>query len=578
MRTLHIALLAAGLSLGVVAHDVQIENLGAATTEARAWAIVIGAWLFLVAGVIAWNRRPANLLGPLMTAAGFVLLARQLRYSHNSALFTGFFVIGELAYWVVAIAVFAYPSGRVTDRWEKLLLRVGVGVTLFFCFAILLFYDGTKPLRFFDRSHRESVIVVYRDSDAAIALQKAFVIVVWGVLAIAAIALLFRKLLRATPRARRLLAPLLLAAVVVGLRAVFESVVTFTPHVSPGTYSYLFWWQIASFTALPVALLAGFMRARLARANVGDLLLALEHTPTSGIRDALSHALNDLTLEILFWLPDRQAYVDGAGRTRPLPSGGNRAVTVLDHDGEPLAALVHDPSLLDEPKLVNAAAAAARLALENARLQAETRAQLEQVRESRARLVTAADLERQRIERNIHDGAQQRLVALAVQLRRAQRKADPELERLLSATVSELKTAVEELRELARGVHPAILTEDGLGPALESLASRSDIPVDLEAYDGRLPAQVEATAYFVACEALTNVAKHSGASSATIRTQRQNGILRVEVRDDGVGGAKAVDGSGLRGLADRVEAVGGKLRVESPPGDGTRVVAEIPCA
>ena len=578
MKTLHVALLAAGLSLGIVAHDVQISNLGAATTQARSWAIVVGAWLFLVAGLIAWSRRPGNLLGPLMTAAGFVLLTRQLRYSHNSALFTAFFVIGELAYWVVAIAVFAYPSGRINDRWEKLLLRVGVAVTFAFSVAILLLYDGTKPLRFFDPSHRESAIVLYRDGGAAIAVQKAFVVVVWGVLATAAIALLLRKLLRATPRARRILAPLLIAAVAVALRAVFESVVTFTPHVSASVYSYLFWWQIASFTALPVALLVGFLRARLARANVGDLVLALEHTPTNRIRDALSEALDDLTLEILFWLPDRKTYVDGAGRPTRLPKESNRAVTLLDHDGEPLAALLHDPSLLDEPKLVNAAAAAARLALENARLQAETRAQLEQVRESRARLVSAADLERQRIERNIHDGAQQRLVALAVQLRRAQRKADPELEGLLAATVDELKVAVEELRELARGVHPAILTEDGLGPALESLASRSEIPVDLEAYDGRLPAQVEAAAYFVACEALTNVAKHSGASSATIRTTRQNGVLLVEVCDDGIGGAKAVNGSGLRGLADRVEAVGGKLRIESPAGDGTRVVAEIPCA
>ena len=578
MRTLHIALLAAGLSLGVVAHDVQISNLGPATTQPRSWGIVIGAWLFLVAGLIAWNRRPANLLGPLMTAASFALLLRQLRYSHDSAIFTTFFVIGELAYWIVAIAVFAYPSGRVTDRWEKLLLRVGVGVTFAFSIAILLLYDGTRTLRFFDPSHRESAIVVYGDSGAAIAVQKAFVIVVWGVLATAAIALLLRKLLKATPRARRYLAPLLLAAVAVALRAVFESVVTFTPHLPQTIYAYLFWWQISAFTALPVVLLVGFLRARLARANVGDLLLALEHTPTSGIRDALSHALNDLTLEILFWLPDRETYVDGAGRPTELPTGGNRAVTVLDHDGVPLAALVHDPSLLDEPKLVNAAAAAARLALENARLQAETRAQLEQVRESRARLVTAADHERQRIERNIHDGAQQRLVALAVQLRRAQRKADPELEGLLAATVGELKVAVEELRELARGVHPAILTEDGLGPALESLASRSEIPVDLDAYDGRLPAQVEAAAYFVACEALTNVAKHSGAKSARIRTKRENRTLLVEVSDDGVGGAKAVNGSGLRGLADRVEAVGGKLRVESPAGDGTRIVAEIPCA
>jgi signal transduction histidine kinase len=265
-----------------------------------------------------------------------------------------------------------------------------------------------------------------------------------------------------------------------------------------------------------------------------------------------------------------------------LPTDSSRrAVTRLEHEGKPLAVLVHDPSLLEEPKLVNAAGAAARLALENARLHAETRAQLEEVRRSRTRIVAAADEERRRIERDIHDGAQQRLVSLGLELRLAHRRLgntpDPEFDRLLTATVEELKVAVEELRELARGVHPAILTEDGLAAALESLISRTPISVDLEADEGRLPTQVEATAYFVACEALANTVKHAEASSAKVRAHRRNGLLVVEVEDNGVGGAQAVNGSGLRGLADRVEALGGKLHVESPPGGGTRIVGEIPC-
>jgi signal transduction histidine kinase len=201
------------------------------------------------------------------------------------------------------------------------------------------------------------------------------------------------------------------------------------------------------------------------------------------------------------------------------------------------------------------------------------------VRESRVRIVATADEERRRIERDIHDGAQQRLVALAVQLRSAQRRLrDPEVDSLLAATVKELQVAVEELRELARGVHPAILTEDGLAAALESLVSRIPFPVDLEAAEGRLPAQVEATAYFVACEALANVVKHAQASTATVRAVRRNGLLLVEIEDDGIGGAAAENGSGLRGLADRVEALGGRLRVESPTEGGTRIVGEIPCA
>lgn len=601
MKLLRLVILLAGIALGVIAHRVQVHNLGISlfrslglpwneaqaeamklgpfTTFARSWAIVIGAWLFLTAGLVAWNRRPANWLGPLMTAAGLTLLLRQLRYSHDPFLFTLFFIVGELSYWVVAQSVFAYPSGRITDRFERGLLKVGYAVTFVFTVAILLVYDGSKPLRFFDPTPRESLLLVKGNGDLAVTLQKLFVVVVWGVLATAAIVLLVRKLILATPRMRRVLAPLVIGAFAVALRAIFESVFTFANRPSGRLFDYLFWWQIVAFIALPLALLAGFLRARLARASVGDLVVELEHAPPHGIRGALSRALGDPTLKIVYWLPERQGYVDAAGRSVALPTDGQRAVTQLDHDGAPLAALIHDPSLLEEPKLVKAAGAAAGLALENARLHAETRAQLEEVRDSRIRIVTAADEERRRIERDIHDGAQQRLVALAVQLRSAQRRSqDPEVDKLLAATVSELQVAVQELRELARGVHPAILTEDGLAAALESLVSRTPFPVDLTAEEERLSPQVEATAYFVACEALVNVAKHADASGAKVVAQRRNGSLVVEVEDDGVGGASADSGSGLRGLADRVEALGGRLRVESPSGGGTRVVAEIPCA
>jgi signal transduction histidine kinase len=209
------------------------------------------------------------------------------------------------------------------------------------------------------------------------------------------------------------------------------------------------------------------------------------------------------------------------------------------------------------------------------------RAQLETVKESRTRIATAADEERRRIERDLHDGAQQRLVALALELRSAQRTlgqaADPELDRLLASTADELQVAVEELRSLAQGIHPGTLTQAGLGSALESLAARMPVPVTVEALAERLSPEVEATAYFVASEALTNVAKHARASKATVRARRDDGTLVVEVSDDGVGGARPDAGSGLRGLADRVEAQGGRLRVESAPGSGTRVVGEIPC-
>ncbi|HET9545129.1 MAG TPA: sensor histidine kinase [Gaiellaceae bacterium] len=580
MTVVTAGIVAAGLGLGILAYQVQVDELRQFSSPENATAIVAVAWAFLVAGLVAWRRRPGNLLGPLMMLAAFALLLRQFRYSHDDWTFTVFFLVSEVSYALVAHSVLAYPGGRVTDRLERAFLAVGYTATLVFPLAILLAYDGTRPLRFFDPRPRESAIAVVGDAELAVAIQKAFVVFVWGVLATVFIALLIRRLVRATPVGRRLLAPLLLAAVAVALRAVFEGVFTFVERPSEILYTYLFWWQITGFIALPLALLLGLLRARLARAGVGDLVLELEDAPPRRIREALARTLRDPTLEVAFWLPEESRFVDADGRPVTLPEDDpRRGVTRLEHDGDPIAALVHDPALAQEPRLVAAAGAAARLALENARLQAETRAQLATVKESRARIVEAADDERRRIERDLHDGAQQRLVALALQLRSAQRELHPDgdVERILEESVRELQAAVEELRELARGVHPAILTEEGLAPALESLAHRTPIEVDLDVAEERLPAAVEATAYFVVCEALANVVKHARASRASVSANRLDGLLRVEVADDGVGGARAEPGSGLSGLADRVEALGGRLLVVSDEGAGTRVVGEIPC-
>ena len=569
-----------GIALGVVAYQVQIDALGPYTTSARSLAIVAVGWSFLLAGLVAWSRRTGNRVGPLMVAAGFALLLRQLRYSHDPLLFTVFYALGGLGYGLVGHSVLAYPSGRVIDRYERALVKVGYATVLAFPLAVLLFLDSTQPLDEFP-TPRESLLLVAAADGLVGFLQEAFVVVFYGILATALIALIVRRLVRATPRARRILAPLLLAAIAIALRAVFECVFTFVDR--PLAYEYLFWWQILAFIALPIAMLAGLLRARLARVHVGELVVHLEQTPVDGIRDELADALDDPTLELGLWLPERDEYVDTGGAALAVPEDGpKRAVTWIEHEGEPLAVLVHDPTLRDEPKLVEAVAAAARLALVNARLHAEVRAQLETVTESRARLVTAADEERRRIERDLHDGAQQRLVALALELRSAQRalgeEADPELDRLLASTADELQVAVDELRALAHGIHPGTLTQAGLASALEALAARMPLPVTVDALPERLPPEVEVTAYFVASEALTNVAKHANASKAMVCARRENGILVIEVSDDGVGGATSSTGSGLHGLADRVEAHGGRLSIDSTRGSGTRVVGEIPCA
>lgn len=580
-RALKALLAIAGVVLGVVAYRVQIHNLPL-TTSLRSGATVVAAWAFLVAGLVAWTRRPGNRLGPLMVATAFALLVRQFRYSHDPLAFTVFFLLGELGFVLVAHVALAYPFGRVTDRLERAFLAVAYVVALAFPLAILLVYDESKHIRFLDPLPRESLLQVTSRAEVVDVLENAFGVLAYGGLAAVFVLLVVRKLAIATPRGRRVLRPLLLAAVAAALWALLNGILTFA-STPPTWMSDLFWWQIVSLIALPLALLWGMLRARLARAHVGELVVHLETASPDELRDELARALDDPTLEVAFWLPELEGFADAEGRPVEVPEDGPaRAVTRIEQDGEPLAALVHDPTLREEPKLVEAVAAAARLALVNARLHAEVSAQLETVKESRARIVAAADEERRRIERDIHDGAQQRLVALALELRSAQRRlgdtVDPELETLLSTAADELQVAVDELRELAQGIHPGALVQGGLAAALEALAGRSPIPVSVDATSERFAPEVEGTAYFVATEGLANVVKHSGASRAAIRAAHADGVLVVEVEDDGVGGATERKGTGLRGLADRVEARGGRLRVESRSGSGTRLVGEIPCA
>jgi signal transduction histidine kinase len=575
-RVVVAVLLIAGAALGIAAYQAQTNALNSPHAVAQ---VAVG-WAYVLAGLVAWARRPANRMGPLLVLTGFALLARQLRYSDDAPLFTIFFVLGDIGYALVAYSALAYPSGRFTDRAERALVVAGFTAALVFPLSTALVYGGRGGLTGFGGLSRDSLVNVASSPHAVELLQKSETVVFFGVLAAVFVLLIARRFWRATPRMRRILAPLVLAAVAFGLRAIFECVFTFVDR--PFAADYLFWWQFVALFALPLTLVGGLLRAHWVRADVGDLVVELEHAQPQELRDALARALRDPTLEVAFWLPETGTYADAAGRPVELPEDGARAVTRLDHEGEPLAAIVHDPSLLEEPRLVRAAGAAARLALENAQLQAEMRAQLTQVQESRVRIVTAADEERKRIERDLHDGAQQRLAALALQLRTAQRRldsreADPTVEALLESAVQELQAANEELRELVRGVYPAILTEDGLAAALESLALRNPFPIELDVLEGRFPARVEATAYFVTCEGLANIAKHAQASKASVCIARRDGLLAVEIADDGVGGARPLENSGLSGLADRVEALGGRLWVESPLGAGTRIVAEIPC-
>jgi signal transduction histidine kinase len=405
--------------------------------------------------------------------------------------------------------------------------------------------------------------------------------VLGGALALAVIVLVLARWTGATRPERRAAAPVLLA----GTFALAALIGTITNDLAGDPFgrtpSVAFFY---AFATVPVAVLIVFLQRRLARGTVAELVVELgEPTAPADLRDALSRALGDPSLELAFWLPTEKRYVDGDGRPVVLPDfEADRRATVVERDGRPVAALLHDPALDHDPELAQSVCAAAALALENERLHAELRAQLAELQASRSRLVEATDAERRRIERDLHDGTQQRLVSIAMSLGLLETKLPAgaaEAPALVRETREALAVALEELRELTQGIHPTLLAERGLPAALDELCRRAALPARLQLdLDRRLPNQVESAAYFFASEALANAAKHSHAHAVTVHASSDGNTLTLEITDDGIGGAATGGGSGLRGLTDRVEALGGRMTVSSPPGRGTTLRAEIPCA
>jgi signal transduction histidine kinase len=327
-----------------------------------------------------------------------------------------------------------------------------------------------------------------------------------------------------------------------------------------------------------VVLLIDLLRGRWAEAVVTDLVVDLgKRADPLTLRDELGRALGDRSLVLGYWLSEEGRYVDDAGHAVELPQpGASRAVTPVSDRGQSLAVLIHDPAVLEDPTLVEAVASAARIAVSNARLQAEVRTRVTELAASRRRIVEAADAQRRRLERELRDGAEQRLTRVERLLVQAHDVADERAGEQLTEIEEDLRGARAELRDFAQGLRPSALTEGGLEAALPELTGRAGIPVELEISVGTIPPAVEAVVYFVCAEALANVAKHAEAASVTISVSQSRGRLSLTLIDDGVGGADPAKGSGLRGLADRVEALGGQLLVRSPIGGGTRVEATIP--
>ena len=506
---------------------------------------------FAACGLLAWRRRPDSRSGPLMVATGFLFFVSPLLSQLE----------GELAqtvrqlfvdYWIfpfVTLLLTLLSSGRLQTRFDRMLV------------ASYLIPLGIGQVAWMMTDPEEGyLLLAYPNADVAHAIDRGQrgLLMVCCLVTVAVVVARWWKSNR--PR-RRALLPSLAGAF--GLLCFATLLIN---DLVSGTRSQtLLWIAACSLVSVPLLFLAGLLRSRLARGGLADLFRGLGATSTADLQAALRRALGDPSLELaLEWAA---------------PAAPGRAVAPVESNGRQVAALMHDASLDEDPELLEAACTATAVALENQRLLAEADVRLDELKASRERIVAAGDAERRRLERNLHDGAQQRLVAIALHLRLLQNRVgdDPDAAELVTTASAELAESLAELRELARGMHPAVL-EHGLAAALDALANRSTVAttVSCETRE-RLPDPVELTAYFVASEALANVAKYSGASHAKVRLWRSGPVAKIQIADDGVGGADDSRGSGLRGLADRVEAVDGRLYVTSPPGAGTTITAELPC-
>jgi len=561
-----VALAVAGLVLGLAA--LTLVTTTDRERDSTAWialALTLG-WAFIGAGLYAWWRRPENRIGALMTLVGFLWFLGALSSSDGAWAYTLGLALGSL--WIGALVhmLVAFPAGRVAPGLERRVVMLGWAATGGLSPLSLLVYDAADDCD----DCPANVLLVWDSATLTDALQVLGAIIFVVLLAGLAVVLV-RRWRSFGPVQRRALSPVLWTGCTVAIVALLT--VLTVPVVGDDVAEVLDLVLIACITAVPFAFLIGLMRSSLSRAGAVSALF--ERVGGVSARDALAEALGDETLTLAYWLPDQARYVDAEGHTVVLEG----AVTEIERDGAPIAAIVHDPALLEERELVRTAGAAAALALENERLAAEVRAQYDDLRAASARLVAAGDRARRQIERDLHDGAQQRLVSLSVTLNLARKHAEPGSRTavLLDSAMKELTAGLAELRELARGIHPAVLTERGLDPALRGLAARAPLPVSVSAnVECRLAPAVEAAVYFVVMEALTNVAKYASASAAEVTVDQVNGHVVIGVHDDGVGGADPSAGTGLAGLADRVAALGGRLVVESPPGGGTVVRALVP--
>lgn len=558
-----VVIAAAALGVWMLSRTSQVGSVGLNDVL----QVLVG-WSFVACGVYLWVRRSTNRLGPLMSGVGFLWLSgRAMQLVDDPVVYPLGLWLTDL--WAVAFAWFllSFPNGRRLSRPDFAVLGVFLFVTVPLELAWFVFLVPENGMNAF------GLLPDPAGADLVDRIQR--VVIAAG--AVALVLVVGRRWLRSSGLGRQQITPALAGSVAILVQV--TEWIFFSSGTSPDLLNIAI--RVTQIV-IPVAVLWLLLETRLARGAVADLVVELGRTPTPArLRDALANGLGDPSLRVAYWASEGNRFVDSRGQAVELPAfGSSQAVTMLEREGVREAAIIHDSALLDDPGLMMAVSSALRLAVENERLNATVEEQLAEVRASRARIVSAGDAERRRVERDLHDGAQQRLVSLSLALRLARNRlgesAEPALRESLDHAAEEARAALAELRDLARGIHPMVLTEAGLGPAIDSLARRATVDVSVDVPEGRYPSAVEGAAYFVVSEALANIAKHAQATKASISVRTAADHVNIEITDDGIGGANAGSGSGLRGLVDRLAAVDGTLTISSPAGAGTRLFAEIP--
>jgi len=527
--------------------------------------------LMALIGLLMWVRWPSLPTGRSLYLAGVLGLASFAFWVAQAKVFSEALALASVMMTVQALLT--YPDGKLT-RWARSLLTIGwIGVIGGAGTAVVT--QDPRP-DFCVDCPEQWLLIKDVPALADISFWIAFASV--AIVTLAAAALLALRWIRGSTPTRRALSPV----VALSVPPVAVRMLVFlwgNSSIFGGPPPWDLWAVSAYLLALyPIGFLWGAYRTKFDVLEAADLLGDLDgRVQLGGVQSLLRERLADPELEIGFWRPENDTYVTPAGA--PLVSDNGRVATELRRDAEPFAVVLHDPAL--DTTTVEAVGSIAGMALENERLHSELQLRLTEVRASRRRIVVAADEARYQVERDLHDGAQQRLVALGLSLELIAHELDgnasPSVSARLTEARTDARTAISELRNLSRGLHPVVLTEAGLGPAIDSLTDRSPVPVAVSVVDGRWSEAIERAVYYVVSESLANIAKHSEASTASVTVSCEEDLVRVQVADDGVGGAETTAGTGLLGITDRVEAIGGHLDVISPAGAGTTVIAVLPC-